>query len=40
MTDFERATKYTQSTFLLSSSRNILFVKWVESLLHTASKKL
>jgi len=23
----------------LSSSRNILFVKWIESLLHTASKK-
>jgi len=28
-----------KSNFLLSSSRNILSVKWIESLLHTASKK-
>jgi len=32
--------KLLKRTFLLSSSHNILFAKWIESLLHTASKKL
>jgi len=32
--------KLVKSTFLLSSSRNILFVKKIENLLHTTSKKL
>jgi len=31
--------KLIKSNFLLSSSRNILFVKWIESLLHSTSKK-
>jgi len=34
-----RTESLYKSNFLLSSSRNILFVKRIESLLHTASKK-
>jgi len=35
-----RTESLQNSIFLLSSSRNILFVEWIESLLHTATKKL
>jgi len=35
-----RKESFYKSTFLLSSSRNILFVKWKEVLLHTVSKNL
>jgi len=39
LTTREQTKSLQKVTFLLSNSRNILFVKWIESLLHTASKK-